>query len=113
MGLANVSMVASFFWQVVTLSPRIETKSGKTVKIFDYALKIWDFFLKSPRFPTPGTFLGNRIKVEIYTDACARSPFETTSTNRDSWVGIGWILVIDGKIVEFFSLEVGENTPIG
>ena len=87
MGLANVSMVASFFWQVVTLSPRIETKSGKTVKIFDYALKIWDFFLKSPLFISPKTFLVNRLKVEIYTGACAGSPFESDSVNWGYGIG--------------------------
>ena len=75
----------------------------------DYAFKIWEIFLKSPRFPTPGTFLVNGIKVEIYTDACARSPFETTSINWDYGVGIGGILVIDGDVVEFHQLEVGEK----
>ena len=36
------------------------------------------------------------LKIEIYTDECARSPFETTSIIWNSAIGIGWILVIDG-----------------
>ena len=53
----------------------------------------------------PGTFLENRLNVEIYTDACARSPPESDAINWDSGIGIGGILVIDGNIVDFFSLE--------
>ena len=68
-------------------------------------VKIWENFLKSPRFPTPETFLWARLNVEIYTDACAKSPFGSDSVNWDSGVWIGGILVIEGNIVEFFSLE--------
>ena len=53
------------------------------------------------------------INVEIYTDACASSPFETTSINWDSVVGIGGVLVINGNIVEFFSLEVNARIFLG
>ena len=53
--------------------------------------------------------MGGRLKVEIYTDARAAS-FRKSSTNWDSGVGIGGILVINGEIVEFPSLELDENT---
>ena len=64
-------------------------------------------FSKIAAFPHPETFRWNRLKVKIYTDACARSPFESESINWDSSIGIGRILVISGNIVEFPSLEVG------
>ena len=80
-------------------------------KIAEYDLKIWELFLKSPRFLSPGTFLGDRLKIEIYTDACDRSPFEETSINWESGIGIAGILVINGMVVEFPTLEVGENLP--
>ena len=76
-------------------------------KIVDCELKIWEIFLKSPRFFTLETFLRNRLKVEIYTDACAMSPFETTSINWDYGIGIGGVRVTNGRVVEFFALEVG------
>ena len=87
--------------------------AGNWQKIADYEFKIWEFFLKSPRFPAPETFLGNRIKVEIYTGACAKSPFESGSINWESGVGIGGILVISGNVVGFFLARGGsKNTPL-
>ena len=62
-------------------------KNGQ--KISGYELKIWEIFLKSQRFLPPETFLGNRLKVEIYTDACEKSPSESDSINWDSGIGIG------------------------
>ena len=50
-------------------------------KIADSELKIWELFLKSPRFLAPGSLLGNRLKIEIYTDARARAPFGKASIN--------------------------------
>ena len=81
--------------------------------IVDYELKIWGLFLKSPRFPAHRSFLGNRIRIEIYTDACDRAPFENESISWESWVGIGGILVISGIVVEFHSLDVGEKFTRG
>ena len=83
-------------------------RTGK--KIADYELEIWEVFLKYPRFITPKSFLGNRINLEIYTDACAKSPFEKEDICWDSGIGIGGILIINGKAVEFFSLEVNKRT---
>ena len=80
-------------------------------RIIDYELKIWELFLEYPRFTTPETFLGNRLKVEIYTDDCAKSPFESDSINWTSCIGIGWILVANGEVVEFSSLEVNTKIP--
>ena len=80
-------------------------------KIVACELKIWEIFLKSPRFPAPEAFLRNRLNVEIYTDSCARSPFESESIIWDSGIGIGGILVTNGDIVEFFALEVNERIP--
>ena len=57
-------------------------------KIVDCALKIWALFFKSPRFPTPRSFLRNRLKIEIYTDACDRAPFGKESINWASGIGI-------------------------
>ena len=74
---------------------------GNWQKIVDYELKIWELFLTHPRFITPKSFLGNRLKIEIYTDACAKSPFEKETINWASGAGIGGILVIRGKVVEF------------
>ena len=62
---------------------------GTGSKIADYELKIWDLFLKSPRFPTPRSFLRGRLKIEIYTDACDRTPFGKESITWESWIGIG------------------------
>ena len=82
-------------------------------KIVDYELKIWELFLKSPRLLPPRTFLRDRLKIDIYTEACDRPPFEKASVNWKSGIGIGWILVINDRIVEFFSLEVGEKSIRG
>ena len=80
-------------------------------EIVDYELKIWEVFLKYPRFITPKSFLGNRINLEIYTDARAKSPFEKEGVNWGSGIGIGGILVINGKVVEFSPLEVNKRIP--
>ena len=69
--------------------------------IVDYELKIWESFLKSPRFSDPGMFLGNRLKIEIYTDVCARPPYEMASINGEAGIGIGGILVVNDIVVEF------------
>ena len=79
--------------------------------IVDYDLKIWELFLKSPRFPAPRTFLGNRLKIEICTDACARPPYEMASINWESGIGIDGILVVNDIVAEFPSLEVNEPPP--
>ena len=82
-------------------------------RIIYYELKIWELFLKYHRFITPESFLGDRLKIEISTDACASSPFESESINWASGIGIGGILVINGEVVEFFSLEVNTKIPLG
>ena len=69
-------------------------------EIVAYERRIWELFLKTPRFLTQRSFLGNRLKIEIYTDACDRSPFGKESINWESWIGIG-VLVISGKVVEY------------
>ena len=74
---------------------------GELAKIAEYELKIWELFLTHPRFTTPKSFLGNRLKVEIYTDTCAKSTFEKETINWASGIGIGGILAISGKLVEF------------
>ena len=68
-------------------------------RIIDYELGIWELFLGEPRFLAPKTFLGNRLKFEIYAGACAKSPPESDSTNWNSGIGIGCILVINGKVI--------------
>ena len=52
-------------------------------------IKIWEVFLKRPRFITPKSFLAGRINLEIYTDACAKSPFGKDAINWTSGIGIG------------------------
>ena len=70
-------------------------------RIIDCELKIWELFLKWPRFTTPETFLGDTLKVAIYTDSCAKSPAESDSINWTPGIGIGEILVVSGEVVEF------------
>ena len=82
---------------------------GKLAKIANYELKVWEISPKSPRRAAPKTFPGNRLKVEIYTDARAKPPFEKTSINWGSGIGVGFIRVVNGEIVEFFSLEANEK----
>ena len=57
--------------------------------IADYELRICGLFLKTPRFISPCTFLGNMVEIEIYTDACARSAFGKYSINWEYGIGIG------------------------
>ena len=110
MGLANAPMASAVFSWSLRFLRKIEANLGKLEKIADYEFKMCGIFLKSPRFPAPGTFLGNRLKVGIYTGACAKSPFELGSINWESGIGIGGILVIiNGNIVVFFSLDVNER----
>ena len=45
--------------------------------------------LKHPRFIDPRPFLRSRLKIGIYTDACAMSPFEKGPINWKSGIGIG------------------------
>ena len=113
MGLANVPMDASIFGGSLRVLRKSEKVSEKTGKIANRELKICELFLKSTRLLPPRTFLGNRPEIEIYTNACGRSPFEKTSINWKSGIGIGWILVINDSVVEFFSLEVGEKSIRG
>ena len=47
--------------------------------------------------------------MEIYTDACAKSPYEKDKINWSSQIGIGGILLVNGEIKEFFPLEVNER----
>ena len=46
-------------------------------KIADYELKMWGLFIEVVAFPPIGRFFlgGGALKIEIYTGACARSPF--------------------------------------
>ena len=82
-------------------------------RIIDYELEIWELFLSEPWFHTPKTFLGNRLKFEIFTDACAKSPFGSGSVNWTSGIGIGGILVVNVEVVEFPSLRVDAKIPHG
>ena len=70
-------------------------------------------FLKIAEVSNPGNFLGNRLKVQIVTDARAMSPFESEATEWDSRIGIGGVLVVNEAVVEFLSLEVGDRIPHG
>ena len=94
------------------LPSEIESNSENWQKIFEYELKIWEISLKSPRPIAPETFLGKRLKVEIYTGACDKSPYESGSVDWDSGIGIGRIHVINGNVVVFRSLEVGKEYPL-
>ena len=100
MGVSNVPMVAPLPGRSVRFLRKPKRFFAKNWKeIVDYELKIWELFLKSPRFLTPGTFLGNRLKIDIYTDACARPPYEMASINWASRIGIGGILAINDIVV--------------
>ena len=80
-------------------------------KIVDYELKIWELFLTRPRFITPKIFPRKPLKIEIYTDACAISPFEKEKINWASGVDVGGILVVNGKLVEFFPTRSKRKNP--
>ena len=67
--------------------------------------------LNTPAFRNTEIFPRGRLKIEIYTDACEKSPFEKETINCDSGIGIGGILAISGKVVEFHTLEVNERIP--
>ena len=47
-------------------------------------------FLKSPRFLTPRSSLGNRLQIEIYPDAFARAPFGKESINWEAGSDWDW-----------------------
>ena len=66
-------------------------------KIADFELRTPQAFLRRPRFPAPMSFSGARLNIEIYTDACERSPIATDVSNWEPVVGIGGILVVSGK----------------
>ena len=68
-------------------------------EIVDYEFKILELCLKYPRFLDPGTFLGNRLKIEIYTDACDRPSYEMAFINWGSGIGVGGILAIADIVV--------------
>ena len=66
---------------------------------------------KIAAFSIPRNFPWGGLKIEIYTAACDRPPFEETSITQKSGVGIGRILVINGWVAECPSLEVGDQNP--
>ena len=106
MGLANSPMVAPLPGGFVRVLRKSKGFCEKQAKIAEYELNIWELFLKSPLFLPQRGVLGSRLKIEIYTDAFDRSPFQTTFINWESGIGSGGILVINYIAVEFFSLAV-------
>ena len=47
----------------------------KSQNVAEYELKVLELFLNVPRFIKPRTFVGTRLKIDIYADACQKSPF--------------------------------------
>ena len=90
-----------------------KTLSENWQHIAEYELRACGSFLGIPRFTDPGTFFGSRLKIEIYTDASARSPFVEDSITWESGIGIGGVLVVSGEVIEFPSLEINAKSPIG
>ena len=84
------------------------SKSRKWRYIDKYELRVFALLVEIPRFTTPRTFWRNRLKIEIYTDAFDRSPFEEDSINWESVIDIGGILAISGEDDESPSLEINE-----
>ena len=111
MGLANVPAVKAIRCGPLRFLRKQKCVRGNWQKIIDCELKIWGLFLKYPRFITPKSFLRDRLKIQIYTDACAKPPFEKETINWPSGVGIGGILIVEGKVIEFPSLEVNTKAP--
>ena len=74
--------------------------SGTWQKNTSMGSGFWDL-LKLPRFLTPRSFLGNLLKIEIYTDDCAMSPFGKGPISWESGICIGGTLVINGEVGEF------------
>ena len=109
MGLSNVPMVAPFPGGSVRFLRKSKRFREKLARNRRLRSKIWERFLKSPRFPTQRTLLGNRLKIEIYTDDCDRPPYAMASINWESGIGIGGILVVNDIVVEFFSMGGKRN----
>ena len=96
MGLANVPSAKAVLSGILCVFRKPKWLQKDWQRIIDYELEIWELLLREPRFPTPKTFLGNRLKFGIFTDACAKSPSESDSINWASGVGVGGILVVSG-----------------
>ena len=109
----NVSTVETF--PIMTLrffeTELILAKNWQNVA--DDELKIWEMFLEIPRFAAPIAIWRRRLKIGIYTDVCARSPFGEDSINWESGVGICRILVKNGESDAFFSLGINGEIPLG
>ena len=73
-------------------------------KIFDFELRIWEVYLNRPRFITARPFLRNRLNIEIYTDARARSPSGKDVISWVSGVAAGRILIITGNVYGYSSM---------
>ena len=70
---------------------RKQNNYAKIGKIIECELEIWELFPKVPRFIAPMSLWRNQLKIEIYTDECATSPFEKADIAWDTGIGIGGI----------------------
>ena len=100
MGVANFPLAAAFPCRYVRFSKIKKGFAKACGEIVGYEHRISGAILGNTAFPRPGSFLGNRLKIEIYTDGCDRAPFGKASINLESWLVIVGILVINGKVVE-------------
>ena len=77
MYLANVSLDKPIPGMSLCFSETKKVFPDNWREIIDYGLRIWEAFSRRPRFLAPVSFPGDRLNIEIYTDARPRTPLET------------------------------------
>ena len=107
MGLADVSLDKAYRGRPLCPFSETECFSRKTGRRFPitnpgFGRSSWGIHVSSHR----GLFRRNPLNIEIYTDACARSPSERDAANWESGVGVVGILFASGIVYEFSSLGI-------
>ena len=108
---ANVSVAGTSPCGHLRLFRKRNPPSRNWPEIADCELCICDVLLQRPRCLTQRCFARNRSNLEIYADACERSPLDTDITNCVSGEVIWGILAISGELCEYFSLGINDEIP--
>ena len=82
---------------------------GNWQRIVDYELRIWEVFLEKPRYITPKSFFRKSTKPGDLHGCLRKIALRERQINWSSQIGIGGILLVNGEIKEFFSLEVSKR----
>ena len=70
-------------------------------------------FLNRPLFTTNRSFSGDRLEIELYTEARARSPREKDVAKWKFGSAFGGILIINGKACEYPTMGINGEIPHG